>query len=37
MLATTVSIGVLRIPLVEVLVVIFPVSLALSLWQGASR
>jgi chromate transporter len=37
MLATTVGIGVLRIPLVEVLIVIFPISLALSLWQGARR
>lgn len=37
MLATTVSIGVLRIPLVEVLAVIFPISLGLSLWQGTPR
>jgi chromate transporter len=36
-LATTVGIGVLRIPLVEVMVVIFPVSLALSVWQGPRR
>jgi chromate transporter len=36
-LATTVGIGVLRIPLVEVFVVVFPVSLALSVWQGARR
>jgi chromate transporter len=34
-LATTIGIGVLRIPLVEVLVVMFPVSLALSFWHGA--
>jgi chromate transporter len=33
-LATTVGIGVFRIPLVEVMAVIFPISLALSLWQG---
>lgn len=32
MLATTIGIGVLRIPLVEVLVVMFPVSLALT-WR----
>ena len=37
MLATTIGIGVLGIPLIEVLVVIFPVSLALSLWRGADR
>jgi chromate transporter len=37
MLATTVGIGLLRIPLVEVLLVMFPVSLALSIWQGAPR
>jgi chromate transporter len=37
MLATTVGIGVLRVPLGEVLAVIFPISLALSLWQGARR
>jgi len=36
-LATTVGIGVLRIPLLEVLVAIFPVSLALSLWQSRAR
>jgi len=35
--ATAIGIGVLRIPLFEVLVVIFPLSLALSLWQGARR
>jgi chromate transporter len=34
MLATTVGIAVLRIPLLEVLLVMFPVSLALSLWRG---
>jgi chromate transporter len=33
-LATTVGVGVLRIPLVEVMLVIFPISLALSVWQG---
>jgi chromate transporter len=32
--ATTVGIGVLQIPLVEVLLVMFPISLGLSLWQG---
>jgi chromate transporter len=37
MAATTVGIGVLRIPLVEVLAVIFPLSLGLSLWRGARR
>jgi chromate transporter len=36
-LATTIGIGVLRIPLVEVMVLIFPVSLALSVWQGPRR
>jgi chromate transporter len=36
-LVTTVGIGVLRIPLLEVLVAIFPLSLGLSLWQGRSR
>jgi chromate transporter len=36
-LATTVSIGVLRVPLVEALAVIFPISLALSIWQGGRR
>jgi chromate transporter len=36
-LATTVGIGVLRIPLLEVLVGLFPVSLGLSLWQARSR
>lgn len=33
-LATTVGIAVLRIPLLEVLLVMFPVGLALSLWRG---
>jgi chromate transporter len=33
-LATTVGIAVLRIPLLEVLLAIFPISLALSLWQS---
>jgi chromate transporter len=33
-LATTIGIAVLRIPLLEVLVVMFPVSLGLSLWRG---
>lgn len=33
-LATTVGIGVLRIPLLETLLVMFPISLALSLWRG---
>jgi chromate transporter len=36
-LATTVGIGLLRIPLGEVLVVIFPISLALSVWQGRGQ
>ncbi len=36
-LATTVGIGVLRIPLFEVLPAIFAISLALSLWQGRAR
>jgi chromate transporter len=36
-LATTVGIGVLRIPLLEALLGIFPVSLGLSLWQGRAR
>jgi chromate transporter len=36
-LATTVGIGVLRIPLGEVLAVIFPISLALSVWQGGVK
>lgn len=33
-LATTLGIAVLRIPLLEVLAVMFPVSLGLSLWRG---
>jgi chromate transporter len=33
-LATTVGLAVLRIPLLEVLLAIFPISLALSLWQS---
>lgn len=33
-LATTVGIAVLRIPLLEVLLVMFPVSLGLSVWRG---
>jgi chromate transporter len=37
MLATTIGVGVLRIPLGEVLGVIFPLSLALSLWRGTRR
>jgi chromate transporter len=37
MVATTLGIGVLRIPLVEVLVVMFPVSLGLSVWRGKPR
>ncbi len=37
MLATTIGVGVLRIPLLEVLLVMFPVSLALSVWQGSPR
>ncbi len=36
-LATTVGIGVLRIPLLEVLLAVFPVSLGLSLWQSRTR
>lgn len=34
MLATTLGIGVLRIPLLKVLLVMAPISLALSWWQG---
>ncbi len=37
MLATAIGVGVLRIPLFEVLVVIFPLSLGLSLWQGTRQ
>jgi hypothetical protein len=36
-LATTVGIGVLQIPLLEVLLAVFPVSLGLSLWQSRTR
>jgi len=36
-LATAVGIGVLRIPLLEVLVAVFPVSLGLSLWRSRAR
>ena len=36
-LATTVCIGVLRVPLGEALAVIFPISLALSVWRGTRR
>jgi chromate transporter len=35
--ATALGLGVLRIPLFAVLAVIFPISLALSLWEGARR
>jgi chromate transporter len=36
-LATTIGIGVLRVPLPEVLLIIFPISLALSVWQGRPK
>jgi len=36
-LATTIGIGVLRVPLLEVLLIIFPISLALSVWQGRQK
>jgi chromate transporter len=35
--AITIGIGVLRIPLLEVLLAMIPVSLGLSLWQGLPR